>query len=103
MEAEERLFQGDLEAKQVIDGMIYQIGKEIGAMSTVLEGDIDGIILTGGLSYSDYIVSEVTKKVKFIAPIYVVPGEEELESLAFGALRVITGEEKAKIYKEDLL
>jgi len=99
MEAEERLFQGDKEAKWILDGMIYQIGKEIGAMATVLEGNIDGIILTGGLSYSDYIVSEVTKRVKFIAPVYVVPGEEELESLAFGALRVIAGEERANIYQ----
>jgi len=102
MEAEERMQQGDANAKLILDAMIYQIAKEIGAMSTVLDGKVDGIILTGGLSYSDYIVDNLTKKVKFISPIYIVPGEEELEALAFGALRVINGDELAKSYKESV-
>ena len=98
LEAEERMLAGDQQAKKVFDAMIYQIGKEIGAMAVVLDGKVDGVILTGGLSYSEYIVSEIIRKVKFIAPVYVVPGEEELESLALGALRVINGEEQANIY-----
>ncbi len=103
IEVEERAENGDVQAKRVLDGMIYQTAKEIGAMSTVLNGDIDGIILTGGLSFSKYIVNQLIKKVEFLAPIYVVPGEEELEALAFGALRVFLGKEEAKIYQESVL
>lgn len=103
MEVEERMEKGDITAKEILDAMIYQIAKEIGAMSTVLDGEVDGVILTGGLSYSDYIVENVSKKVKFVSPIYRVPGEEELEALAFGALRVLEGKEKAKNYKESVL
>lgn len=103
MEVEERVQQGDQKAKQVLDGMIYQIAKEIGAMAAVMDGDVDGVILTGGLSYSSYIVEQVSKKVRFIAPIYVVPGEEELEALVLGALRILNGEEKAKNYHESVL
>lgn len=103
MEVEEKIQQGDAKAKLILDAMIYQIAKEIGAMAAVLEGDIDGIILTGGLSYSEYIVDNLMNKVKFISPIYIVPGEEELEALAYGALRVINGDELAKNYKESVL
>ena len=103
MEVEERMEKGDENAKKILDAMIYQIAKEIGAMSTVLDGNIDGIILTGGLSYSNYIVDKITKKVKFIAPIYTVPGEEELEALAFGALRVLQKQENPRKYKDSVL
>lgn len=103
MEVEERAEQGDAEAKLVLDGMIYQIAKEIGAMSAVLDGNVDGIILTGGLSYSKYIVEEVSKKTRFISKIYVVPGEEELESLAFGALRILESKEEPKNYQGSVL
>lgn len=103
MEVEERAQQGDQKAKQVLDGMIYQIAKEIGTMAAVMDGEVDGVILTGGLSYSSYIVEHVTRKVKFIAPVYVVPGEEEIEALALGALRILSGEEKAKNYHESVL
>lgn len=99
-EVERRIEQGDLQAKTVLDGMIYQIAKEIGAMSAAMNGKVDGIIFTGGLSHSSYIVGGVSKKVEFIAPIYIVPGEEELEALAYGALRVLLGEETVKNYSE---
>ncbi|OEF98844.1 butyrate kinase [Vulcanibacillus modesticaldus] len=102
MEVEERATKGDKKAKLVLDGMIYQVSKEIGAMSAVLEGDVDGIILTGGLSFSDYIVQEITRKVKYIAPVFVVPGEAELESLALGALRILTNQEEARIYSVEI-
>jgi butyrate kinase len=67
-------------------------------MSSVLEGDIDGIILTGGLCYCALIVEKIKKKVGFLADVYVVPGEEELEALAAGAIRVLTNQEQAKQY-----
>ncbi len=89
---------GDEKAKLVLAALAYQVAKEIGAMAAVLEGDVERIVLTGGIAYSERIVAEITRRVKFIAPIVVVPGEEELEALAFGALRVLRGEESAKEY-----
>ncbi len=89
---------GDAKAKLVLEALSYQVAKEIGAMAAVLEGDVDRIILTGGIAYSERIVADISRRVKFIAPLVVVPGEEELEALAFGALRVLRGEEAARVY-----
>lgn len=89
---------GDAKAKLVLEALSYQVAKEIGAMAAVLEGEVDKIILTGGIAYSERIVAEISRRVKFIAPVVVVPGEEELEALAFGALRVLRGEEAAQSY-----
>ncbi len=97
--AEERMNAGDPQAKLVLEGMCYQVAKEIGAMSTVLEGKVDHIVLTGGLAHSEYITGEITRRVSFISPVLIVPGEEEMEALAFGALRVLNGEENALTYK----
>lgn len=97
-EVEAMAENGNQEANIVLDALAYQVAKEIGAMAAVLAGEVDRIILTGGIAYSKRIVADIVKRVKFIAPVDVVPGEEELESLAFGALRVIRGEEEAAIY-----
>lgn len=98
IEIERRALAGDALSINLLDAMIHQIGKEIGAMTTVLDGDVDGIILTGGLSHSTYLVDRLKQKLSYLAPIYVVPGEEEMLALAEGAYRVYTGEEKAKDY-----
>lgn len=98
IELEERAVIGDEKAALILNAMVHQIGKEIGAMATVLEGKMDGIILTGGICYSNVIVERIKKKVSFLGEVFVVPGEEELEALAHGALRVLTGEEKAMLY-----
>ena len=97
--AEKRMNSGDPYAKLVLEGLCYQVAKEIGAMATVLAGDVDHIVLTGGLAHSEYITREITRRVSFIAPVLVVPGEEEMEALALGALRVLNGEEKALTYQ----
>ncbi len=97
-DAQDRAGQGDKEADLVLNAMAYQIAKEIGAMSAVLRGQVDAIILTGGIAYSKRIVDDITRHVAFIAPVVVMPGEEELESLVQGAIRVLTGEEEAKSY-----
>lgn len=94
-----RISVGDKEAKLMYEVMCYQVAKEIGKMAVVLDGDVDGIVLTGGLAYHDLAVKLITDKVKFISDILVYPGEDELEALAFGALRVLKGIEDAKIYK----
>lgn len=102
-EVEKRIEAGDEYAKLVYDAMIYQIGKEIGAAATVLKGEVDDIILTGGLAYSNYIVEKVKVMVSFIGPIVVYPGEDEMGALNKGVLRVIKGEEKAKIYEDEVI
>lgn len=97
--AEKRMNEGDLFAKLILEGLCYQVAKEIGAMATVLEGAVDHIVLTGGLAHSEYITQEITRRVSFIAPVRVIPGESEMEALALGALRVLYGQEKALTYE----
>lgn len=97
-EVEKRIAEGDEKAKLVYEAMAYQVAKEIGSCSTVLYGKVDGIILTGGLAYSEFFIDLIKKRIEWIAPVYVVPGENELQALVEGALRVIRGEEEAKIY-----
>jgi butyrate kinase len=98
-EAEKMAGEGNTKADLVLDAMAYQVAKEIGAMAVVLSGVVDKIVLTGGVAYSKRIVEAITERVKFIAPVVVLPGEEELESLAGGAIRVLRGEEAAQVYQ----
>lgn len=95
---EARIAAGDERARLVLDTMAYQVAKEVGAMGAVLAGGVDRIIITGGIAHSNYVVDRITQRVKFLAPITVVPGEEELEALAAGALRVLRGEERPRHY-----
>lgn len=94
--------QGDEKAEFILKAMAYQISKEIGAMATALCGKIDAIILTGGMAYNDKVVKWISENVSFIAPIEVIPGENEMEALAEGAFRVLSGEEEARVYEEEL-
>lgn len=98
-EVEGLAISGNQKAKSIIETFIYQIAKEIGAYSTVLNGEVDSIILTGGIAYSTYITKGIEEKVKFISEVLVYPGEDELQALAEGALRVLRGEEEAKEYR----
>lgn len=100
---ENRIRENDLEARLVYDAMIYQIAKEIVAMATVLKGRVDNIILTGGLSYSDYLVEHILDYVSFVADVIVYPGEDEMDSLNKGVLRILNGEEEPKNYDEVIL
>lgn len=94
--------QGDKKAKLIFDAMGYQIAKEIGSMATVLNGDIESIIITGGLAYSKYLTDYIIEMVSFIAPVHIEAGEDEMRALNEGALRVITNEEISKIYEEEV-
>ena len=89
---------GDKNAALVRDAFIFQLVKNIGAEAAVLGGKVDQIILTGGIAYDQYVTTEITKKVSFIAPVKVYAGEDELLALAQGALRVMNQEEEAKLY-----
>ncbi len=101
LDIERRIGQDDPRAEEVLRAMAYQISKEIGAMSTVLSGSVDAIILTGGIANSKLLTSWIEDRVKFIAPVLVQTGNDELQALADGALRVLRGEEKAKEYADD--
>jgi butyrate kinase len=80
--------------------MAYQISKEIGGMAATLGGDVQAIVLTGSLAYSDLLVGLLRDRVSFIADIMILPGENELEALALGALAVLRGDEQAGVYPE---
>jgi butyrate kinase len=98
LEVVARIEKGDSYAKLVFDAMIYQIAKNIGAYATVLKGDVDAILLTGGISRSAYLVDMIRDMAGYIAPIEVYAGEFEMEALASGALRILTGQETLKTY-----
>jgi len=97
-EIESRYEAGDERVRQVVAAMVYQIGKEIGAMAAVLSGDVDSIVLTGALARAPFFVDLIGKRVSFIAEVVVLPGENELESLALGALEVLRGEARPRVY-----
>ena len=101
IDIEKRINKGDKKAKLVYNGMIYQIAKEIGSMAAVLTGNIDGIFISGGLAHSDYIIDGIKDYVKWIAPVMVYPGAEEMKHLVEGAYRALNGNEKVKIYREE--
>lgn len=94
-----RIAEGDRHAELVLNAMIYQTAKSIGAAATVLYGQVDAILLTGGIAHSDYVISRLTERVSFLAPVHVYPGEDELEALALNALGALRGELKIQEYK----
>ncbi|WP_238917772.1 butyrate kinase [Clostridium sp. YIM B02555] len=94
----DKMEAGDKECEGIYKAFVYQIAKAIGEMSVVLEGKVDQIIFTGGIAYSPTLVPDLKAKVEWIAPVTVYPGEDELLALAQGAIRVLDGEEKAKVY-----
>ncbi|WP_198429602.1 MULTISPECIES: butyrate kinase [Thermosipho] len=92
--------EGTEEEKFIIDAMVYQIAKEIGGMCAVLKGKVDAIVITGGIANNVEVVEKIKSYVFKFAPVFSVPGEFEMEALAKGALRVLKGEEEAKIWGE---
>lgn len=99
LEIQKRIEDGDEFAKFILDVMSYQISKEIGSAATVLKGDVDAIVITGGLAYDDMIIDHIKERVEFISKVLIYPGEDEMEALAFGGLRVLRGNETSKEYK----
>jgi butyrate kinase len=96
-EVDRRIASGDQRAYIVFQGLAYQVSKEIGAMATVLEGRIDAVILTGGLSRSGRLVRMIADRVEFLAPVRVIP-VQEMSALARGALAALRGEERIRDY-----
>lgn len=102
VEIESRIKQGDRYAKLIYDAMAYQIGKEIGSAAVVLKGNVDQIILAGGLAYSNYLTNSIVDMIGFIAPISNYPGEDEMGALNKGVLRVLNNLEPYKIYEKEV-
>ncbi len=98
-EVEESIGRGDDRASSIFSAMAYQIAKEIGAMAVVLRGELDGIIISGGMAHSDMLFDELQSQVSFLGKVIRRPGELEMTALARGAFRVIDGEEEVKNYR----
>lgn len=95
----QRIEQGDKQVKLLVDAMIYQVAKSIAAQGAVLCGKIDAILLTGGMAYSDYITSRLRRRIDFLAPVHIYPGEDEMRALALNALAVLKGTRELKTYE----
>ena len=97
-EVERRIAAGDEHARLIYQAMAYQIAKEIGGMATTLCGDVDAIVLTGGLAHSALLTGWIEARVRHIAPVLVYPGQDEMLAMTQGALRVLRGQEPARHY-----
>ena len=97
-DVEMRITEGDKEAEKIFEAMAYQVAKEIGAMSAVLMGNVDAILITGGIAHSKWFVNKVIERVHKVAPVHVYPGEDEMKALAMNGMRVLTGETIVKVY-----
>jgi len=98
-EVEKRIENGDKKAKLVYEAMAYQISKTIGEMAAALKGEIDAIVITGGIAYSKMLTDWIVERISFLGKVLIYPGEDEMEALNEGALRVLRKEEEAKIYE----
>ncbi|TSA39106.1 MAG: butyrate kinase [Porphyromonadaceae bacterium] len=96
---EERIQNGDQYAKLVYEAMAYQVAKEIGACSVVLKGQVDAILITGGIAFNELFIQLLTYRIAWISQIRIFPGEDEMRALAINVLMVINGELEPKIYK----
>jgi len=99
-EVERRIAAGDAAATLARDALAYQVAKEIGSCAAVLRGQVDAVLLTGGLAHDEAVVAAIAERVRFIAPVAVYPGEDELPALRDGALRVLRGAEAARSYAD---
>lgn len=93
-----RIENGDKKAELVIDSMIFHTAKAIAAEGAVLFGDIDAILITGGMAHSEYIIERLKRRIAYLAPVYVFPGENEMEALASNAVMALRGEIEAQDY-----
>ena len=92
--------KNDENAKLIVDAMAYQIAKEIGGMCAILKGKVDAIVITGGIANNQEFVENIKSYIYNFAPVFNVPGEFEMEALALGALRVLSGEEEELTWGE---
>lgn len=99
IEVEDLVNKGDKKALLIFEAMAYQVSKEIGAMSTVLKGDVDGILITGGLAYNKWFIELIIDRSAHLAPISIYPGEDEMKALALNGIMVLKGETEVRKYE----
>ena len=99
IDVENKIKNGDSYAKLVVDALIYQISKEIGSLAAALDGNVDAVVLTGGLAKSKLITEQISNKVNFIAQIFILGGEFEIETLTNLAEMALQGKEPIKTYQ----
>lgn len=97
-EVEKMINDGDSRAKNVYYAMSYQVSKCIAEMTAVLSGEVDGILLTGGMAHSKMLTGWISERISYLAPVHILPGEDEMKALALGGLRVLDGKEIPKEY-----
>ena len=93
-----KVVEGDPKYVEAYQALVYQLSKDIGAMAAVLKFQVDAIVYTGGMAYEQFFCDDITNYVGKLAPVIRLPGEEEMRSLAEGALRVLHGEQEAAVY-----
>ncbi len=98
LKIKDKYVAGDEQTMEAVQAMAYQIAKEIGGLATAVNGKVDAIIFTGGITYNDFFIELIRQRIRFIAPVHVYPGEDEMQALAEGVFRVMSGEETAKTY-----
>ena len=99
-EVEKMIDAGDTYAEMVYNAMALSVARGLASLSVVVDGKVDAIVLTGGLAFSRRFTDEIARRVKFLAPVWLIPGEKEMEALAAGAIRVLNGEETARTFVE---
>ncbi len=98
VEVEKKMLAGDEKARLIFEAMAYQVAKWVGSMATVLKGEVQAILITGGIAHSKLFTGLITERVQWIAPVQVFPGEDEMWALAMSGLRILTGETIPKNY-----
>ena len=98
-EVERRIAEGDEKAKLILDAMVYNIARWLASVAPATDGQVDAIILTGAIAHSKYVTDGLQRRLSFLAPIFIYPGEDELTALAMNALRAMRGEQEIKVYK----
>jgi len=97
-EVERRIAEGDQKAKLVLDAMIYSIARWLASLAPATNGQVDAVILTGAIAHSKYVTDGLRRRLGFLAPVFVYPGEDELTALAMNVLRAMRGEQEIKVY-----
>lgn len=98
-EVERRIAEGDEKARLVLDAMIYSIARWLASLAPATNGHVDAVILTGAIAHSQYITDGLKRRISFLAPVFVYPGEDELTALAMNVLRAMRGEQEIKVYQ----
>jgi len=101
IKVKEEYDKGDAKVIEIVEAMAYQTAKEAGSLSTVTSGKVDAIIITGGIAFNEFFTSMIRRRIEFIAPVFIYPGEDEMQALAEGVYRVLRHEESELPYPKD--